>query len=298
MRGVQEAREKLPALATDDLAVPALRDRRDHDRVHQAGRGGGHAQRPRRLQRLPPAALGGPRHHHRLVPRRRDRPAQHQPAAPDLAQGAHGGAAHGRRPSRTSTSAARSPSATCSPTSTPPRASAARSTRRCGPATTSRRCGSTCSPATSTGSSATTPAARTSRSSATRGTTLRGEVRLRWRGVPAARPGRRGRRRGLSYRRIAAADLAGTRPQRYGLPAKGDIARRATTPDFCLVDPVGVVDGPRGGLRVDPGVHARSRASSSAPGSPTPGCGDTRSCATARSPASPSAGYLHRPGTA
>ena len=41
------------------------------------------------------------------------------------------------------------------------RASAARSTRRCARARTSRRCGSTCSTATSTGSSATTPAAGT-----------------------------------------------------------------------------------------------------------------------------------------
>ena len=145
---VRDARDpggagEVPRDRRPDLAVAALRDGRDHDGVHEARRGGRHADRPAGVQRLAPAALRGPRGHHRVVPRARDRAADDQPAAPDLAQGRRGGAADGATRSRTSTSAARSPSGTCSPTATPRTASAARSTRRCARARTSRRCGPT-----------------------------------------------------------------------------------------------------------------------------------------------------------
>ena len=72
MRGIQKAREQLGRQGRPCLAVSALRDRRDHERLHQAGRGRGHAHGPGRVQRLTPAALGGPGGHHRVVPRRRD----------------------------------------------------------------------------------------------------------------------------------------------------------------------------------------------------------------------------------
>ena len=61
----------------------------------------------RGLQRVAAAALRGTRRHDRVVPRARDRPADDQPAAPDLAQGGRGGTADGATRSRTSTSGAR-----------------------------------------------------------------------------------------------------------------------------------------------------------------------------------------------
>ena len=122
MRGIQEAREKLPRAGRPDLAVAALRDRRDHDRLHASwSRQEGTLTGLRGLQRLPAAALGGPGGHDRVVPRRT------RPGCPNInllhlssRKAVDGGDADGRRRSRTSTSAARSPSATCSPTSTPP----------------------------------------------------------------------------------------------------------------------------------------------------------------------------------
>lgn len=65
---------------------------------------------------------------------------------------------------------------------------------------------------------------------------------------------REGRKRGLSYRRIA--ELTSWAPaRRYGLPTKGHHRgrlRRRLLPRRPVVD----VDGPRGRLGVDPGVHA------------------------------------------
>ncbi len=86
MRGVQKARELLPAKARADLAVAALRDGRDHDGLHQAGGEGQVAQRPGGLQRVAAAALRRAGGVHRLLPGQRDRAAQHQPAAPELAR--------------------------------------------------------------------------------------------------------------------------------------------------------------------------------------------------------------------
>ena len=40
MRAIQAAREKMPERAVADLAVAALRDRRDHDGLHQDRREG------------------------------------------------------------------------------------------------------------------------------------------------------------------------------------------------------------------------------------------------------------------
>ena len=141
-----------------DLPVAALRDCGDHDRLHQAGRGGWRAHRSRRLQRVSTTPLRGPRDHHRVLPGRRDGAAEHQPAPPHLSEGPQGGHAHAadfphvnfrrgdhRAPGRGLRHRLRhrrqgEPAA--------PRAR------------TSRACGSTSSLATSTGSSAITPAAR------------------------------------------------------------------------------------------------------------------------------------------
>ena len=117
------------------------------------------AHGPARLQRRPAAALRGARGLDRRLPRQRGGLRQREPAAPVLAQGAGGGADDGRASSRTSTSGARSPSATCCSTSTRPPAPTPRSTRRSARARTSSSCGARCSTARSTGSSATTPAA-------------------------------------------------------------------------------------------------------------------------------------------
>ena len=95
MRGVQAAREAYPELA-DQISLSLHCETAEiMTRVHQDGRGGGHAHRAGGLQRLPAAALRGPGGHDRLLPGPRDRAAQHQPAAPDLAQGGRGGAADG-----------------------------------------------------------------------------------------------------------------------------------------------------------------------------------------------------------
>ena len=128
-------------------------------------------------------------------------------------------------------------SATCSPTSTPRTASAARSTRRCGRARTSRRCGSTCSTATSTGSSATTPAAGTRRSSATRATTS-SLAKSGFGGAEYLLPGlvSEGRKRGLSLPADRRADLAGTRRGATACAPRATIAVGFDA-DFCLVDP-------------------------------------------------------------
>ena len=212
MRGIQKAREDAArGRPRPHLAVAALRDRRDHAGLHPAGRAGGQAHGARGLQRRAAAALRGAGDHHRVVPRPRDRAAQHQPAAPHLAQGDRGGdddavdlPAH-RLPPRGD----RRPPARRLPHRRQPRrqgqpAAALR-------ARTSSRCGSTCWPATSTGSSPTTPAARTRPSSATRATTSS------WRSPASAAPSTscagmvsEGRKRGLSYNRIA--ELVSTNP--------------------------------------------------------------------------------------
>ena len=80
-----------------DLAVAALRDGRDHDGLHEDRREGQVAEGPGGLQRGAPAALRRPGGVHRQLPGQRDGAAQHQPAAPELAQGGAGGADDGRR---------------------------------------------------------------------------------------------------------------------------------------------------------------------------------------------------------
>ena len=90
------AREDARARAAD-LAVAALRNGGDHDGLHQDRREGQVAQGPGGLQRVAPAALRRPGRVHRRLPGQRDRAAQHQPAAPELAQGGAGGADDGRR---------------------------------------------------------------------------------------------------------------------------------------------------------------------------------------------------------
>ena len=61
MRGIAEGAGGAPRAGRPDLAVAALRDRRDHDRLHEDGPGRGVAVRAGGLQRLPAAALGGAR---------------------------------------------------------------------------------------------------------------------------------------------------------------------------------------------------------------------------------------------
>ena len=107
MRGVQAAREQYPKQGVADQPVAALRDRRDHDRLHEDRGRRQEARRPRRLQRLAAAALRRPGGLHRRLSRQRNGAAQHQSAASVLAQGAERGAADGRRCSRTSISGAR-----------------------------------------------------------------------------------------------------------------------------------------------------------------------------------------------
>jgi hypothetical protein len=80
-----------------DLALVALRDGRGHDGLHQAGREGQIAQRPGGLQRVAPAAFRRAGRVHRQLPGQRDGAAQHQPAAPELAQGGAGRDDDGRR---------------------------------------------------------------------------------------------------------------------------------------------------------------------------------------------------------
>ena len=98
MRGIQAAREdERFAEIADQISLSLHCETAEiMTRLHQARRGGGHADRAGGLQRLAPAALRGPRGHHRVLPRPRDRAAQHQPAAPDVAQGDRGGDADGR----------------------------------------------------------------------------------------------------------------------------------------------------------------------------------------------------------
>ena len=78
------------------------------------------SRRPARLLGRPAAPLRGAGDLDRLLPGARDRLSQHQPAPPELAQGGASGADDGATSSLTSTSGARSPSATCCSTSTPP----------------------------------------------------------------------------------------------------------------------------------------------------------------------------------
>ena len=87
MRGVQAARERLPELA-DEISLSLHCETAEimtayTKLVEEAG----DLERPGRLQRLAPAALRRAGGLHRLLPRERDRAAQHQPAAPVLAQG-------------------------------------------------------------------------------------------------------------------------------------------------------------------------------------------------------------------
>ena len=226
---------------------------------------GGHAHRARGLQRLPAAALRGPRDHHRVLPRARDRAAQHQPAAPHLPQGDRGGdddavdlPAH-RLPPR----GHRRPPARRLPHR---RTSAARSTRRCARARTSRRCGSTCSPATSPGSPPTTRAARTRPSSASPATTSSSPSRAS--AAPSTScPGMisEGRKRGLSYNRDRRARRAQPRRAASAWPARATIAvglRRRLLPGRRRRR----LRRARRGLAVRPRSTRRSRASSSPPG--------------------------------
>ena len=45
MRGIQRLREQMPEIADDDLALAALRDGRDHARLHEHRAEGGQAHR-------------------------------------------------------------------------------------------------------------------------------------------------------------------------------------------------------------------------------------------------------------
>ena len=65
MRGIQAAREQMPEQARADLAVAALRDRRDHDGLHEDRREGQVAEGPGGLQRVAAAALRRPGGVHR-----------------------------------------------------------------------------------------------------------------------------------------------------------------------------------------------------------------------------------------
>ena len=142
---------------------PALRACRDPQRLHQDGRARGQVDRAACLQRRAAAAFGGACGMDRLLPRQRNRLPEHQPAAPELAQGDRRGVDDAAGLSRTSISGAKSPSGTCCSTPTARAPCTRRSIRRSARARTWRRCGRPCSTARSTGSSATTPAARRSR---------------------------------------------------------------------------------------------------------------------------------------
>ena len=242
------------------------------------------------------AALRGARDHHRVVPRPRDRAAQHQPAAPHLAQGDRGRDDDAVDRSRTSTSAARSPSATCSPTSTPRPTSAARSTRRCARARTSRRSGSTCSPATSTGSSPTTPAAATRPSSATRATTSSSPS------PASAAPSTscagmvsEGRKRGLLLRPDRRA-----RQRQPGPPLRPGAPRARSTSgydaDFALRRRRRRLGRAGRGVAVDAGVHAVRGLRDDRRGSPTRSCAASRSLADGAIVGEPVGRFVRRSG--
>ena len=108
MRGIQAARdEQFPEIA-DQISLSLHCETAEiMTRLHQAGRGGRH------LTGLAAYSASRPPHSEGLAVTiasylaARDRAADHQPAAPDLAQGDRGGDADGRDASRTSTSAAR-----------------------------------------------------------------------------------------------------------------------------------------------------------------------------------------------
>ena len=210
---------------------------------------------PRGLQRLAPAALRGPGDHDRLLPRARDRAAEHQPAAPELAQGDRGGhddavdvPAH-RLPPRghRRSPAGRLPHREPRRQGQPAAALAAR---------TSRRSGSTCWPATSRGSPPTTPAARTRRSSAS----PRDDVFVAKSGFGGTEyllpgHGQRGPQARPVLQQDRRADARATPPHRFGLARKGDLAvglRRGLLPRRRRRR----VRRARGGLPVHAGVHA------------------------------------------
>ncbi len=107
MRGLQAAREQFPDIAAQLSLSLHCETAGDHGRVHEARRSRRQAAGPGGLPRGAAAALGRARGVHRVLPRQRDRAAEHQPAAPVVAQGGRGRAGDGRRYSRTSTSAAK-----------------------------------------------------------------------------------------------------------------------------------------------------------------------------------------------
>ena len=183
------------------------------------------------------------------------------------------------RPSRTWTSAARSPSATCSPTSTPPPArrqgqpAVAAARRRRGavgaPARRRRRLGRQRPRLLQGRAEVRRPPRRC----------LRRQVRLRRRGVPAARHGQRGPRRGLSYERIAhSTSWNPARGTACGARAHRRRLRRGLLPGR----PGSLVDRPRGGLVVHAGVHP-VRGLRADRGSPTRSSAATTSSTRARS---------------
>ena len=90
MRGIQAAREKFPEIA-DQISLSLHCETAEIMTAYtKLVEEDGTPQRPAGLQRLAAAALRGPRGHHRVLPRARDRAADDQPAAPDLAQGGRG----------------------------------------------------------------------------------------------------------------------------------------------------------------------------------------------------------------
>ena len=230
-------------------------------RLHQARRGGGHADRARGLQRLPAAALGGPGDHHRLLPGARDRAAEHQPAAPDL---------RARRSTPRMRMAATFPHIDFRREVTIGHLLA--------DIHTASGIGGKVNPplrpredvealweylldGKSTGSSATTPAAGTSRSSATpRDDVFARQVRLRRRRVPAARPDHRGAQARPVLQPDRRADLQ--EPGRAVRPARQGRHRGRARRGLRLVDADVHLDRARAGLASRRRSTPRSRASS------------------------------------
>ena len=95
MRGVQAAREKLPGRApyvSLSLHCETAEIMTAYTKLVEEN---GTLPGPRCLQRVAAAALRGPRGHHRVLPRPRDRAADDQPAAPVVPQGDEGRDADG-----------------------------------------------------------------------------------------------------------------------------------------------------------------------------------------------------------